>query len=52
MEKRASLISSEEKGRIKEAAWEELSEVEETSGARFKMSAAGRGVPRSCLKKE
>jgi hypothetical protein len=51
MEKRASLISSREKGRVREAAWDGVSEVDWTKEGRFRLSLAGRGVPRRDLKK-
>jgi hypothetical protein len=43
MVKRDFLISSKEKGRIREAAWVESREVEATSWIRSRRSEAGRG---------
>jgi hypothetical protein len=43
MVKRDCLISSKEKGRIREAAWVESRKVEATSWGRSRRSKAGRG---------
>jgi hypothetical protein len=50
MEKRASRISSREKGWMREAAWDGVSEVDWTREERLRSSLAGRGVPRRFLK--
>jgi hypothetical protein len=45
MERIASFISSGEKGRTREAAYEESREVDSTRSARWRLSKARTGVP-------